>query len=169
MEVVDEIPVRAPDAREVHLAAGRARRGGGLLAGDGRDRAGGKSAGGDRGEQQRRATCIGMFLPLGERWRSDAFCSTRLTISLNSSAVRRSFFSNDFAFTCCSIAIRSSSVALMPSFSHHSSIDGGPLFLPSTMFTGFWPTSSGVNGTYSSGCSLRAMRTQPAMMPDSTS
>ena len=35
--------------------------------------------------------------------------------------------------------------------------------------TGFWPTSSGANGTYSSGCSLRARRTQPAMMPDSTS
>ena len=37
------------------------------------------------------------------------------------------------------------------------------------MLTGFWPTRSGVNGTYSSGCSLRPVRTQPAMMPDSTS
>jgi hypothetical protein len=67
------------------------------------------------------------------------------------------------------MAMRSSSVALTPSFSHHSSIDGGPLFLPSTIETGFWPTSSGAKGTYSSGCSLRARRTQPAMMPDSTS
>ena len=31
--------------------------------------------------------------------------------------------------------MRSSSVVLMPSFSHHSSIDGGPLFLPSTIDT----------------------------------
>src|SRR5678810_1204458 len=91
--------------------------------------------------------------------------TTRPTISLNSSAVSRSFFSNDFAFTASSSAMRSSSVILMPVFSAHSSIDGGPEFLPRTMFTGFWPTSSGRNGTYSSGCSARHRRTQPPNRP----
>src|SRR5262249_2584653 len=62
--------------------------------------------------------------------------STLATISLNSSAVSRSFFSNDFAFTASSSAMRSSSVILMPVFSAHSSIDGGPLFFPRTMLTG---------------------------------
>ena len=44
------------------------------------------------------------------------------------------------------MAMRSSSVALTPSFSHHSSMDGGPLFLPSTMLTGFWPDEIGGEG-----------------------
>ena len=30
-------------------------------------------------------------------------------------------------------------------------VEGGPLFLPRTTLTGFWPTNSGENGMYSSG------------------
>jgi hypothetical protein len=66
-----------------------------------------------------------------------AFFRTLSAIALNSSAVSRSFFSNDLAFTAISIAIFSSSVAAMPSFSHHSWMEGGPLFLPRTMLTCF--------------------------------
>src|SRR5207237_1396194 len=62
--------------------------------------------------------------------RLEPLYSTRSTMALNSSVVSRSFFSNDFAFTCCSIAMRSSSLACLPSFSLHSSIDGCPLLLP---------------------------------------
>src|SRR4030095_11374895 len=112
---------------------------------------------------------LGVKSSVQRSYANAAFFSVLPTISLNSSAVSRSFFSNDLAFTASSSAMRSSSVILMPVFSAPSSIDGGPLFLPRTMFTGFCPTSSGANGTYSSGCSLRHRRTQPAMMPDSTS